>query len=129
MANTPAAPGLLSCLSGSIVRLVLEFTLPKDGSLVAFGQYALQYGPALTGLPAFMQIDPPDQQSSAGVWDADTATCDQRKPRVKGVTVTLGELERGGRVSKKRGMYGGMANSGVGGYVTREAGRGRFEKT
>ncbi|EFJ45094.1 hypothetical protein VOLCADRAFT_94586 [Volvox carteri f. nagariensis] len=69
--------GLLACVSGSLVRLVLEFTLPKDGSLVAFGQYALQYGSALAGLPAFMQIDPPDQQDFAGVWDPDSLTCDQ----------------------------------------------------
>ncbi len=38
----PCAPaGLLSCLTGSILRLILEFTLPKDGSLVAFGAYAI----------------------------------------------------------------------------------------
>ncbi|GLI60824.1 hypothetical protein VaNZ11_002935, partial [Volvox africanus] len=73
--------GLLACLSGSAVRLILEFTLPKDGSLVAFGKYALQYGPALPGLPAFMQIDAPDQQSSVRVWDPDTLKCDQRPLR------------------------------------------------
>jgi hypothetical protein len=30
--------------AGSIVRIVLEFTLPKDGGLVAWGTYALWYG-------------------------------------------------------------------------------------
>ncbi|KAG2486309.1 hypothetical protein HYH03_015013 [Edaphochlamys debaryana] len=69
--------GILACLGGSILRLILEFTLPKDGSLVAWGQYALQYGTALAGLPSFMEIDPPELQSSSGVWNPDADTCAQ----------------------------------------------------
>jgi hypothetical protein len=48
-AAAPAAgsTGILACLSGSTLRILLEFLLPKDGSLVAFGQYALQVGSML----------------------------------------------------------------------------------
>lgn len=72
-----AAAGILACLSGSTLRILLEFLLPKDGSLVAFGQYALQYGPAVPGLPNFMEVTPAGNSSSGLVWDPEKDTCQQ----------------------------------------------------
>ncbi|PNW87979.1 hypothetical protein CHLRE_01g009400v5 [Chlamydomonas reinhardtii] len=69
--------GLLSCLGGSILRLILEFTLPKDGSLVIAGKYAFLYGSGLPGLPSFMTITPESAAADAGVWNPDTEVCDQ----------------------------------------------------
>jgi hypothetical protein len=60
---------------GSTLRILLEFLLPKDGSLVAFGQYALQFGKALPGLPAFMQVTP--EGNSSLLWDPEKDTCQQ----------------------------------------------------
>lgn len=40
---SPSPPGILSCISGSLLRITLEQVLPKDGSLVApLSPYALQ---------------------------------------------------------------------------------------
>eukprot|EP00899_Mesostigma_viride_P009720 jgi/Mesvir1/1874/Mv22909-RA.1 len=47
---TPNA-GVLTILSGSILRIILEFTLPKDGSFVAFGKHANTYDTAKEGAP------------------------------------------------------------------------------
>ncbi|KXZ46420.1 hypothetical protein GPECTOR_43g856 [Gonium pectorale] len=73
--------GILSTFLGSVLRITLEFTLPKDGSLVASGAYALWYGRGLAGLPSFMEISPPEQQATAGVWDPSKDTCEQ--PRME----------------------------------------------
>jgi hypothetical protein len=71
-----APAGIISCLCGSTLRILLEFLLPKDGSLVAFGQYALQYGTAVPGLPTFMEVTPAANSSSL-VWNPEQDTCDQ----------------------------------------------------
>lgn len=67
--------GIASCVAGSTLRILLEFLLPKDGSLVAFGQYALQFGKAVAGLPAFMSITP--EGNSSLLWDPEKDTCQQ----------------------------------------------------
>ena len=67
--------GLRACVSGSTLRILLEFLLPKDGSLVAFGQYALQFGKALAGLPTFMEVTP--EGNSNLLWNPDKDTCEQ----------------------------------------------------
>ncbi len=67
--------GVISCLCGSTLRILLEFLLPKDGSLVAFGTYALQYGKAIAGLPTFMEVTP--EGNSSLVWNPDKDTCQQ----------------------------------------------------
>lgn len=64
-------------MCGSVLRIILEFALPKDGSLVAYGKYALQYGKGLPGLPSFMLIDPPSEQATAPIWNPDKDTCTQ----------------------------------------------------
>ncbi len=76
--------GLLSCVCGSVLRIILEFALPKDGSLVAYGKYALQYGKGLPGLPSFMLIDPPSEQAAAPIWNPDKDTCPQGEGAVAG---------------------------------------------
>jgi hypothetical protein len=78
--TTPNA-GLLSCVAGGISRVILEFALPKDGTLVAFGSYALHYGSAIAGLPSFMEIKPASAAGSAGVWDPEKDTCEQEPMR------------------------------------------------
>uniref|UniRef100_A0A383W3V0 Uncharacterized protein n=2 Tax=Scenedesmaceae TaxID=3086 RepID=A0A383W3V0_TETOB len=75
---TPNA-GIASCVAGSTLRILLEFLLPKDGSLVAFGQYALQFGKAVAGLPAFMSITP--EGNSSLLWDPEKDTCQQAPMR------------------------------------------------
>jgi hypothetical protein len=55
----------------------LEFLLPKDGSLVAFGQYALQFGKAVPGLPTFMEVMPAGNGNL--LWNPDKDTCLQSK--------------------------------------------------
>jgi hypothetical protein len=60
---------------GSVLRILLEFLLPKDGSLVAWGQYALQYGRAVAGLPSFMEVTP--EGNSSLLWDPEKDTCQQ----------------------------------------------------
>ncbi|KAF8071320.1 cho-1 [Scenedesmus sp. PABB004] len=73
--------GLLSCIAGSGLRIILEFTLPKDGSLVAFGSYALNYGKALPGLPVFMETRPDTNAAASLVWSPDKDTCQQTPMR------------------------------------------------
>ncbi len=41
------AVGLIACICGSGLRLILEFTLPKDRSLVAFGEQQCTAVPAV----------------------------------------------------------------------------------
>jgi hypothetical protein len=72
--------GIIACLCGSTLRILLEFLLPKDGSLVAFGQYALQYGKAVPGLPTFMEVTPAANSSSL-VWNPEQDTCEQSEFR------------------------------------------------
>jgi hypothetical protein len=62
---------------GSALRITLEFVLPKDGSLVAVGTYALQFGKALAGLPTFMEIVPKDANMEGAIWDPAKDTCEQ----------------------------------------------------
>ena len=62
-------------MCGSTLRILLEFLLPKDGSLVAFGTYALQYGKAVAGLPTFMEVTP--RGNSSLLWNPDKDTCQQ----------------------------------------------------
>ena len=73
---TPNA-GLLACISGSTLRILLEFLLPKDGSLVAFGTYALNYGKALAGLPVFMETTPDANAADSLVWNPEEDVCHQ----------------------------------------------------
>ena len=62
-------------MCGSTLRILLEFLLPKDGSLVAFGAYALQYGKAIAGLPTFMEVTP--EGNSNLLWSPEKDTCQQ----------------------------------------------------
>jgi hypothetical protein len=65
---------LLSILAGAIVRIVLEFTLPKDGFLLLpyDAPEFLDVGPAASAkVPTF--IDAP----ASDVWDPDVEVCDQ----------------------------------------------------
>lgn len=39
--------GFFSLVGGAIARIILEFALPKDGLLLAFGKYARNFGPAI----------------------------------------------------------------------------------
>ena len=75
-AVTPNA-GLLSCVAGCVTRIALELTLPKDGSTIAWGAYALAYGKALPGLPAFMTFVPPSAEDASLLWSPEKDTCDQ----------------------------------------------------
>ncbi|KAF6257333.1 Sodium:solute symporter family-domain-containing protein [Scenedesmus sp. NREL 46B-D3] len=75
---TPNA-GIISCVCGSTLRILLEFLLPKDGSLVAFGQYALHFGKAIAGLPTFMEVMP--EGNGSLLWDPQQDTCDQAPMR------------------------------------------------
>jgi hypothetical protein len=60
---------------GSTLRILLEFLLPKDGSLVAFGAYALQFGKAVAGLPSFLEVTP--EGNGSLLWDPQQDTCQQ----------------------------------------------------
>jgi len=67
---------LLSILSGIIVRVILEFTLPKDGFLIAPfpGDEFLDYGSAAsTAFPPFFD------EPAADLWDADAEPCEQTR--------------------------------------------------
>eukprot|EP00775_Hariotina_reticulata_P010197 gene10197-10358_t len=77
---TPNA-GILACICGSSLRIILEFKLPKDGSLVAFGQYALNYGAAVAGLPTFMETVPDSNAAGSLRWNPDKDTCQQTPMR------------------------------------------------
>ncbi|KIY96757.1 hypothetical protein MNEG_11203 [Monoraphidium neglectum] len=79
--NISPNAGFLSCLSGGLTRVILEFTLPKDGTLIAFGTYALHYGKALAGLPAFLEVQPPTAAPTAGLWEPEKDTCVQTPMR------------------------------------------------
>jgi hypothetical protein len=72
---------LLSIIAGIIVRVVLEFTLPKDGFLIApwSGDEFLDYGPA-----ASTAFPPHFDQPEADLWDSDAEPCDQ--PRLTDFT-------------------------------------------
>ncbi|KAG2422590.1 hypothetical protein HXX76_015918 [Chlamydomonas incerta] len=77
--NVSPNAGILSCISGSLLRITLEQVLPKDGSLVApLSPYAMHYGQAVPGLPSFMEVNPPQYADKAGVWNPDTEVCQQR---------------------------------------------------
>ena len=72
---------LLSILSGIIVRVVLEFALPKDGLLLApfSGDEFLDYGAAAsTAFPSWFD------EPAANLWDSEAEPCEQ--PRVKDFT-------------------------------------------
>jgi hypothetical protein len=73
------AAGILACICGSGLRVILEFALPKDGSLVVLGQYALNYGAAIAGLPTFMETVPDSNAASSLTWNPDKDTCQQSK--------------------------------------------------
>jgi len=65
---------LLSLLSGVIVRLVLEFALPKDGLLILPFNYPefYDYGPAASAnYPVFFD------EPAADLWDPTEEPCDQ----------------------------------------------------
>lgn len=67
---------LLAILSGSLVRVVLEFTLPKDGFLLApfGGDEFLDYGSAASSLfPAFWDVPEGDK------WDSSAEECGQAR--------------------------------------------------
>ncbi|KAG5175436.1 Solute:Sodium symporter family [Tribonema minus] len=61
--------GVCGLLAGILTRVILEYTLPKDGSLMLpAGSYAYGYGPGQAGLPLFVEAPPAEH------WDP--ATCD-----------------------------------------------------
>ncbi len=67
---------LLSILSGVLVRVILEFALPKDGFLLApfGGDEFLNYGPAAsTAFPPFFD------EAAADLWDLDAEPCEQER--------------------------------------------------
>jgi hypothetical protein len=70
---------LAGVLGGVMMRVILEFSLPKDGSLVApFGSYSIGYADAVPGVPAF--IDVPNAASSTSLsttWDDTTCGAPQ----------------------------------------------------
>lgn len=64
----------VSVMVGVIVRIILEFTLPKDGYLILpyNSPEFVDYGPAASSLfPAFFDVPPED------IWDPATEPCDQ----------------------------------------------------
>ena len=64
--------GFLSVLGGSVLRIILEFTLPKDGYLLLpfSGPEYLNYGPVSSDLyPGWFDVPPGDK------WDP--STCEQ----------------------------------------------------
>ena len=67
---------MLSILSGVSVRVILEFTLPKDGFLLApfGGDEFLDYGSA-----ASSRVPPFWDMPEADLWDATAEQCDQRR--------------------------------------------------
>lgn len=67
---------LLSILAGVIVRIILEFSLPKDGFLLApfGGDEFLDYGSAAsTAFPPFFD------EPAADLWDTDAEPCEQKR--------------------------------------------------
>ena len=67
---------LLSILSGALVRIVLEFSLPKDGFLLApfGGDEFLNYGAAASSaVPPFWDFPEADR------WNLDAEPCDQER--------------------------------------------------
>ncbi len=65
---------LFAIVSGIVVRVVLEFVLPKDGFLLVpyGGDEFLDYGPAATtAYPPFWDV------ADADKWDSDTEQCSQ----------------------------------------------------
>jgi Na+/proline symporter len=69
---------LLSVVSGALVRVVLEFALPKDGFLLApfGGDEFLDYGSAASSfVPGFWDNPPEDR------WDQTAEPCDQKRFR------------------------------------------------
>ena len=67
---------LLSILAGVIVRVILEFSLPKDGFLLApfGGDEFLDYGSAAsTAFPPFWD------EPAEDLWDADAEPCEQKR--------------------------------------------------
>lgn len=72
--NPSPRAALASILAGGVARIVLEFALPKDGSLLLPYDNLIFYdvGPAASSLlPAF--IDAP----AADIWDPETEPCNQ----------------------------------------------------
>lgn len=67
---------LLSIISGALVRVILEFSLPKDGFLIApfGGDEFLDYGPgASTAYPSFWDEEEADR------WDSSAEQCEQTR--------------------------------------------------
>jgi Na+/proline symporter len=67
---------LLSIISGALVRVILEFALPKDGFLLApfGGDEFLNFGPgASTAVPSFWDFPEADR------WDPSAEPCDQSR--------------------------------------------------
>ncbi|KAG5175443.1 Solute:Sodium symporter family [Tribonema minus] len=61
--------GVCGLLAGILTRVILEYALPKDGSLILpAGNYAYGYGPGQAGLPLFVEAP------AAEHWDPET--CD-----------------------------------------------------
>jgi hypothetical protein len=72
--NPSPRAALMAVLGGSVTRITLEFTLPKDGLLLLpfSSDYFLDYGPAASSLfPAFVDVDPSEQ------WDPAVQPCEQ----------------------------------------------------
>lgn len=66
---TPSG-AIIGTVLATFARTILEYTLPKDGSLVMpFGSYGFDYGDGQPGVPGF--VDSPD------VWAKDT--CEQQR--------------------------------------------------
>mmetsp|Transcript_7377 Transcript_7377/g.13099 ORF Transcript_7377/g.13099 Transcript_7377/m.13099 type:complete len:904 (-) Transcript_7377:200-2911(-) len=54
--NIKPIAGLAALLSGTIIRAVLEFALPKDGLLLLAGSYARNFGPNVAADPEMFDI-------------------------------------------------------------------------
>lgn len=71
--NPSPRAALLSILGGVTTRIIMEFTLPKDGSLLLpfpEGEF-LNYGPAASTLP-------PPFVNATNVWDPTSEQCEQQ---------------------------------------------------
>lgn len=62
--------GILSLLTGCIVRVTMQFALPHDQSLIFYGAFAYWYGKAVPGLPSASVMEViGGTAAEAGLWD------------------------------------------------------------
>jgi hypothetical protein len=76
--NPSPRAALMAVIGGSVARITLEFSLPKDGLLLLPfpGEYFLDFGPAASSLlPSFMDVDPSEH------WNPEVQPCKQETLR------------------------------------------------